>query len=473
LHGDAARRTAGVDRSTLRVRLERRGHPPIEVVRGAAVPESGQLWLAVDGRAVLVPAWVGAALDRDLASLRRRQVFPPVAITGVEIHGLRNLDVVGGAPHIDLVLAGSPLRRRDDGASVRVAREAVAAFDAALASIVLDVFVAGDTSLAALLRLGRPRLTVRVLGGAAPHELVVRGPCPGHPSHALVGGSAGTGCVSDRVLRELEAAALVLSTSSATETALAPAGAAEIDSIRAGSGASEVVLARRGAGWLLTLGDERVDADDDAVKDFFEVLAEPGRLHALPPGAPSATWTVTLAGGSVETWRWYARRGEALPLVRRDDEPQAIELRHGNGGALRRFGPPLRNLTLLVVDAAMVNGIRATGLHPATLARGQLVGDWTVTAPAGKTAAPAAQALVELLAGFRGAAWLEPRELGAIRRTLTFTIDAPPIPGGQPSTHTIAVGAARGAACAVRVDQHLPVEIPAAACAALTAPLAQ
>ncbi|HUQ06349.1 MAG TPA: DUF4340 domain-containing protein [Kofleriaceae bacterium] len=450
--GASATRVAGLDASTLRVRVEGTGQAALDVVRGAAVPASGQVWLGVGDRALLVPAWVGAALDRDLASLRRRQVFPAVSITGVEIHGRG----------VDLVLSGSPLRRRDEGAGVRVARAAVAQLDAALAKVVLDVFVAGD--------LVAPDFTVRVLGGAEPHELAVHGACPGHPTHLLVGGSAGVGCVRTAVVDDVVSAAATLASASGIERVLAPGAGADIESITSG----DVTLARRGAGWLLTLGTERVDADDDAVAAFLAALAVEAMPGPLPTGAPAATWTVTLLGGSVETWRWYVRGGDATPLVRRDDEPSALIVAQPTGDARHRLGPSLRNLTLLVIDASTVNAIRATGASAATLVRGQLVGDWTVQSPAGTTATSAATELVATLATFRASRWLEPRDLGATRRTLVFSIDAPPIPDGAPSTHTITIGAARANnGCAARIDAFLPVELPAALCAALLAPLAR
>lgn len=451
---DSVPATAGLDAPRLQVRIDRMKNASIEIAVGAAVPASGQVWLRVGDRGMLVSAWVAAALDRDLASLRRRQVFPPVQINGIEIHGRG----------VDLVLAGIPLYRLDEGTRVRVAGGAVGRLEAHLAAVIVDILRDGDTSMT--------DLTVRVLGGSEPYELSVHGPCPGVPEHVLVGGSAGVGCVRATIIDGVVDAAAHLSTPAAMERSLAVHGDLDIESIRAGAGADAVVLARRGAGWVLTLGDERVDADDDAVEAFFDALRKDGTPGPLPVGAPVATWNVAFRSGAGETWRWYERGGKAPLLVRRDDEPNSIIVPAETAAALRRLGPPLRNRTLLVVDAAMVNGLRATGLHPATLARGQLVGDWVVEAPRGATATPAAQALVELLAGLRATAWLEPRELGAVRRTLTFTIDAPPIPGGQPGAHTIAVGVARaGQACAARVDAHRPVELPAAACAALTAPL--
>jgi hypothetical protein len=445
---DAVRKSAGLETPTLVIRLDRRPKESIEIARGAAVTASGQVWLGVDRRAFLVPGWVAAALDRNLASLRRRQVFPRVQINGIEIHGRG----------VDLVLAGVPLYRLDEGTRVRMAGPALVRLDMYLRAVVVDILRTGDTSTT--------ELTVRVLGGPTPYELTVHGPCPGIAEYVLVGGSAGVGCVRSSLVDGIVAAAVHLTTPAAMERALAVGGETYVQSIQISGG--DVLLARRGAGWILSLGAERDDADDDAVDSFFDALATPGTPGPIPDGRPTASWTVTLDTGTVETWHWYLRAGDAAPVVRRDEEPNAIVLSADAAAAFRKLGPPLRNLSLLVIDASTINAIRATGANPASLTRGQLVGEWD---PA---ATPEVAKIVDMLATFRGLRWLEARELGAIRRTLTFSIDAPPIPGEPATTHTIAIGAARpGGLCAVRVDAHLPVELSAAQCAALLAPLAR
>ncbi|MBE7454193.1 MAG: hypothetical protein HS111_36690 [Kofleriaceae bacterium] len=204
---------------------------------------------------------------------------------------------------------------------------------------------------------------------------------------------------------------------------------------------------------------------------LLAALARPGRLVSPPAGAASATWTVRLAGGAVERWRWF-RRGAEL-IVRRDDEAHALAVEPAVAAAVARLGPALRELTVLALDATAIATLDARGLAPATLARGVLVGEWRVVAPPGaRAAAPALAALVELLAHVHGQAWLDVGALGRTRRTLTVTLDAAPVAGATPRTHVLAVGAARpSGGCAVAVDDHLPLELPAAACATLLAPL--
>ena len=56
----------------------------------------------------------------------------------------------------------------------------------------------------------------------------------------------------------------------------------------------------------------------------------------------------------------------------------------------------------------------------------------------------------------------------------TVELDAAPSPGAQPTRHTIELGAARAAGrCAARVDAGDPIELTAADCTQLLAPLAR
>jgi hypothetical protein len=55
-------------------------------------------------------------------------------------------------------------------------------------------------------------------------------------------------------------------------------------------------------------------------------------------------------------------------------------------------------------------------------------------------------------------------QIGATRATITATFAAPPVAGGQPSTHTIELGAG----CGARVD-HVAVILDEARCATLRA----
>ena len=109
--------------------------------------------------------------------------------------------------------------------------------------------------------------------------------------------------------------------------------------------------------------------------------------------------------------------------------------------------------------------MRATGVAPATLARGAVLGEWQVVAPAGAAATAAAAALPAALAGLQVDRWAAPAALGRVRRTLTVERDAE-------GPLTIAVGAADPTGCWIAVDDAAAGHAPATACAALLAPLA-
>jgi hypothetical protein len=370
-------------------------------------------------------------------------------MTGLELHGLG----------VDLVLAGDPPRRRDEGTGVRIASAARDALTAALAGIVLDGFDLGS--------LDHPRLTVRLLGGAVPAELNVHGPCPRSTTHVLVDGSAGVGCIAVAALEPLLEAARTVA--GPDGVLLAPLDG-HLEALAATSPA--IALARRGAAWTLALdGAPPTDADDAAVTALLAALSTPGTLGPPPPSrAPDATWTATLAGGATETWAWWWGDAARPTLFRRDAEPHTLALAPAT--TARSFGPALRDLTVLTLEPTAVASITATGLAPAALTRGALVGDWIVTRPPGAIATPAATALVDALAHVRGLAWLPSTALGRPRRTVTLTLDAAPVADATPTTHTITIGAARAdGTCAVRIDTFPPLHSDAPRCAALLAPL--
>ena len=448
---------AGLDLPRATVTVGRADGPPLEVRVGAAQGASGQVWLGVNDAAMLVPAWVGDALERDLTSLRRRRPFARTAVTGVELHG-RDLD---------LVLAGDPLVRRDDGAGVRVAAAPRDRLLAALADLELDVLVDGPRDAA-------PVLTVRVLGGAAPAELAAYGPCPGHADHVLVDGSAGVGCVPAAALDEVRAAAAALAGPAGVATApldgvvprsiaIAPAGAAE-----------PLTLTRTGAAWQLARGGERWPADDDAVAALLDALARPATLVAVPTGAPTATWTVELGGGATETWDV---RAGAAPTVHRRGERLALALAPAAAPPVVEASTTplaLRSRTVLVVEPTAVARVVAAGQAPAELERGATLDTWRVIDPAGATATPAIGALLDTVATLRATTWLTTTDLGRVRRTITITVDAEPVAGARSDRHTLEIGAPRpGRRCAARVDAGDVFALAATDCDSLLAPLAR
>ncbi len=451
---------AGLDTPRLIVRLTR-GPGALEVRLGAAQPASSQVWLGVDGTALLVPAWVADALDRELPALRRRRPFAVTRVTGLELHGTE--------PPIDLVLAGDPLIRRDDGAGARVAARPRDRLLAALAGLELEVLVDGPRD--------RPVLTVRVLGGASPAELAVHGPCPGHADHVLVEGAAGIGCVPAAGVAAVRAAAAEVAGPEGIARAPLDGAAPTAITLGPAGGGEPLMLSRTGAAWQLARGGARWSADDDAVRALLEALARPATLAPVPPGPVAARWTVDLPGGAVEGWE-LRPVGDAM-TVRRAGEPRALVLDASASRTMAALvgtagGLALRGRTVLVIEPTALARVVATGAAPAELERGATLDAWQVIAPGGSVATPGVEALVDALATLRATAWLGASELGRVRRTLAITVDPEPSPGAQPTRHTIEIGAARSRGrCAARVDAGDPVELAAADCALMLGVLAR
>ena len=141
-----ARAAPGLEHPAAILRLRRRAGATTEVQVGATALASGQTWLAIDQRAGLVPSWVAEAIVRDPDSLRRRRPFPAAtAITAVELHG----------PGLDLVLAGSPVRRLDAGVKVPLDPARRDHFLERLAALAVVLPVAVDGPAA-------PAITIRV-----------------------------------------------------------------------------------------------------------------------------------------------------------------------------------------------------------------------------------------------------------------------------------------------------------------------
>lgn len=446
-------RRAGLATAPLTVRvIHARGDATIAL--GAPLSATGQRWVGVPpDRVALVPAWVGRALDRRLDELRVRRGFATTAPTGVELHG----------PGLDLVLAGTALVRRDDGVSVRLAPARRAVLIAALGALVLTRFDDGVR--------GDPIGTIRVLGGAAPAELAWFGPCPGAADAVQVEATIGVGCVARAALDEVVAAA----TAAAAPAALSPQpldGTAALARLAVTRDGRTVEAVRHGATWsLLADGGER--AADPAVIDALDrALALPAVVRpvaATDDPRRAARWQITTTDG--ETQAWQVWRDADRVAIRRGDEPAVLELTADARAAATAAGAGLRDRALVRLDPLRVAAIRATGVAPASLVRGELIGEWLVEAPPRATVTADAIALPDWLGQLRVDRWDDPSALGRVRRTLTFTSDPPP-GTGPPTIDTVRIGARRAdGGCWVAVDDHAAGALPPAACARLLAPL--
>jgi hypothetical protein len=401
---------------------------------GAAVTATGQVWVRVDdGPPLLVPGWVATAVDRDLGALRQQRLAPvaPAEVTAVELHG----------PGLDLVLSGAPLAIRGEGWTARAAPERVSALLAAITGLAAVAFPPADAVP------GPDGLAVRVLGGAAPVELVERGTCEG--GRVRVDGSAGAACV--------EAAAW-----QAIRDAASGAGSAAWIDPRPAAGAVSVALARTGVtlrrqGGVFTVeaAGETAPADPDAGSRLLAALAAPGRVVAAPAGGDVVATAVDAAGATT------VLHAAGPSRLRRDREPFALVVDAAVLAALAADAGALRSRQLVSAEAtALVRLVVTRGGRSATLERGAVIGEWTGAGalPAAAIDAAAA-ALADLRAARRGAG------TGGLDLRVEATFEAAPVAGARPATHSVELATGD---CRARVDGAAVVLEPAA-CSALRA----
>lgn len=442
-------------------RVDRRGGAPIAAPRatialdvgraltvtlGDEVAATGQAWVAVDGQVALVPGWVGRALDRDPDQLRQRRLVAPGAEPiALDVHVGRELD---------LVLAGPALVRRDgDGRSTRLALEVRRALWTAVAALRLEQFGPPADPAAP------PAGTVDVRVGTRPIELRWFGPCAA-PGLVQVATTIGDGCVAQAAIDAVIAAARVAATDAGI-AATPLVTAAPVVALELPGG---VRVRQDGGGWLIEAAAGRWDADADRVRDLLTLLAAPAQRRArTADDQGGAAWAVIDASGERQAWR--VRVAGAAATIVRGDEAVALELAPAAAAAVAAGALGLRDRQPLRLDPTQVARVRATGLAPATIVRGAVLGEWQVDAPAGAAATAAAAALPAALAGLQVDRWAAPAALGRVRRTLTVARDAE-------GPLSVAIGAADAAGCWIAVDAAAAGHASAAACAALLAPLA-
>lgn len=442
-------------------RVDRRGGPPIAAPRvtivldvgraltvtlGDEVAATGQAWVAVDGRVALVPGWVGRALDRDPDQLRQRRLVAPGAEpAALAVHVGRDLD---------LVLAGAALVRNDGGGrTTRLALEVRRALWAAVVALRLEQ-VGPPVDPAA-----PPAGSLDVRVGTRPVELRWFAACAA-PGLVQVTSTIGDGCVAQAAIDAVVAAARVAASDAGIAATPLVTGAPVV-ALELPGGAR---VTQDGGGWVLATAAGRWDADADRVRALLAALAAPARPRPRTPddGAGEA-WAVIDASGERQGWR--VRVAGATATIVRGDEPVALELDPAAAAAVAAGALGLRDRQPLRLDPTQVARVRATGLAPATIARGAVLGEWQVAAPAGAAATAAAAALPAALAGLQVDRWAAPTSLGRVRRTLTVERDAE-------GPLTITIGAADAAGCWIAVDAAAAGHAPATACAALLAPLA-
>jgi len=415
---------------------------------GDAVAGADQVWARVgDGDALLVPSWVRTAVDRPALALRQTRLVPiaPEQVNGVEIHGR-------GA---DLVLAGAPLELRGAGTSVRVNPTRAATLLDALVGL-RAIGVAGAVAQAP------DGMSVRVLGGAAPVELIERGTCDG--GAVRLEGSAGAVCVDAAAWAAIAAPAAEATKEPARwvdPRPLDPAAVAEIAWRRTGT-----TLRVKGGGFAVAGPDplER-PADDDAVRAALAKLAAPAPKVVPYAGAGAPVLDLRRRDGGADTIDLV--RTPDGPGLRRNREPFALVGAPGLD-ALDLAAGDLRDRGLIGEEPSGLARLEiARGARTRILERGAVVGEWRSSA--GPVDAAAVDAVAAALAGLRADRFLRDPALGAVRARLAATFDAPPVAGAAPGHHDVEIGAALpGGGCAARVDGAV-VALTANACQVLLA----
>lgn len=405
-----------------------------ELELGAPTP-TGQVWArrAGERRAALIAGWVGRALDRDAASLRRRVVVTTDRPTGIELH----------ADGVDLVTSGDPPSAHLGVGKVRLAPAKAAALADAVAGLRLATFPT-DAPPA---RIG----TLRVLGGAEVTEIDDLGPCPGDPSRRWTGGTAGVGCV-DGWNAVLDAARAILDDALAAVDP-SPVAAAKVMRLELG----DAIADAHGGDWLLTRNGEELPADDPSIDALVAALARPGRVVPFT-GRSEPTLRVTHDGGASEALAVVdSVAGRAL---RRDDEPFAIVVDPAVLDALALGAGGLVDRELVAEDWTRLS--RVTIQHGATrvdATRGASLESWS-------SHAEVVVAIRDLLIDLRAES-LVAEPVTAPARTILLHYEPPPTPDGEPVDLELRIAPEPGGRCRVTVDGTVSGIVASAACAVL------
>jgi hypothetical protein len=401
-HRRASASSAGQVRRTLQV-----DHTQIGI--GRALEGTDQVWLVIDGEAVLVDGWVARALDRTLLDLRVRH---PLA----SVPRAQALSISTGLHTIEL--AGRPRRYANgplaDAAALRPLEDQLAA---------LEVVAIPDKVSGAR--------TAEVHADAV--ALEIRGPCTGHPELLAESGTYGEGCIRAGAWHDV---------AHAFDVRFGEQRAVDLRPVPV-----EPTTATLLDGTVITFGPPPRagdhDADRDRVSELHAALTHAGtRADSTAP--PLGTIAIVDRAGA----HWDV---EVLPgnLVRRVVDQIVLT---APTDILQRSGAMYLDPTRWSEDRFAVTAITLDGV---TYTRGAVVGEWTRTPP-GAVAPDKLEALAAALATVRAPLATEAPKP---RHEVTVKL-APPV--GEPATHVLEVGTG----CAGTVDGQR-VRFEPALCAAI------
>ena len=383
-HRRASASSAGQVHRTLNIDQP---HGHTEIAIGRALVGTDQIWLVIDGEALLVDGWVARALDRTPLDLRVRH---PLA----SAPRAQTLSISTGQHTIEL--AGRPRRYANgplaDAAALRPLEDQLAA---------LEVVAIPD-------KVDGAR-TAEVHADAVAFE--IHGPCAGHPDLLAESGTYGDGCIRADAW---QAAAHAFDERFGEQRAI-DLRPVPVEPTRATLLDGTVIT----FGPPPRAGDQ--DADRDRVTELYAALTHAG-TRADSTAKPLGTIAIVDRAGA----HWDV---EVLPgnLVRRVVDQIVLTV---PADILQRPGALYLDPTRWSEDRFAVTEITVDGV---TYTRGAVVGEWTRTPP-GAVTPDKLEALAAALATVRA-----PLATGtqAPRHEVTVKL-SPPV--GEPATHVLEVG---------------------------------
>ncbi|MCG8425333.1 MAG: DUF4340 domain-containing protein [Proteobacteria bacterium] len=459
-------------------------------------------------RRYLIDGYAARALDRNVADIRQHRLvrLSAESITAIELHaGDRELLIAGQPPAVYArSLFGSTTDSENidsntdtvtSSGHIRADPGAYTELVSALGALIIERFVPrrgdGLTSDAAL-----PHgLTVRIVGGDQPVELVEIGACPEVDSSLrLVVTSLGSGCMPVSLLDRVRAftrrgrdmLAKHLITRGDIEEIVIQIDAAGVSG--AGSRRPAIHLVARGSAWSIrrsdwpdsiqqgserpghrtSPGDKSSAAEADAVARWLVDVerSTTGRYVSAPSItensfqiAPRAIIEVMYRSGQPDRLAFFDHRDHGL-VARRNREPAVmrVDVEPHAGRVLTAFARRFRRRQLL---SAQPHGLREAisrrGKSVVThLVRGELLDDWTARKPAGKKPKKPVIDALRALALLRAVAFVsEERRKQAGLDPARLRVEVAFDPGPLDSAgirHILDIGRATTAGCHARLD---------------------
>ena len=397
------RSAGGSAAGAVRVRVSAQGH---DFDVGQPLEGVDQVWLVVDGRALLVDGWVARALAPDVLALRERHLLGDAATS----------------PHIAvdaLVLAGQPRRLGEvwlDPAIVHDLEDAMTQLE----------LVALEPSSTTVADADRMKVATHDL------EVTAAGTCAG--DRVFVHATIGDGCVEGAAWHAIADRAAPLR---GPPDKIVDRRPLPFDPPRLVlPGGAKLDLVRRPQ-------LDGKDADPDRVGELLTALHTPAEVAPMPSGAPYGS--IVAGDLTIDIYELLvARRGEPVALRPTLKAWQTIFRPASAYRDPTRWREEPTTISALTIDRT-------------TYQRGAVIGEWKGAAD---------PSLIEALAT-AAAVVVAPEGPAPAKVEHRVDVQVTP-PAGAPVTHHLEVGALGKSGCPGRADGQ-PVVLPLALCTAVVA----